>query len=87
MTANALLWAIAAVLITAALAGLGWLIRDYLRIRADEGEKDHRIARAEETTKRVGQDVQDSQEVRQSVSNMPDTELDRLLDDKATRAE
>jgi hypothetical protein len=48
-----LVYAIAGLFVTAALGGLAWLIRDWLRIRAGEGAKDQAIAAKEETVKRI----------------------------------
>jgi hypothetical protein len=66
VSAGALLWTIAGLLVTALLSGLAYLIRDWLRIRANEGAKDSEIAAKDETIKRILKEKESAERIHAS---------------------
>jgi hypothetical protein len=73
VSASAFLYSIAAVLVTALPGALGWVLRDWVRIRTDEGKKNHRIAQAEETAQRI---LKEKESVEKIHANRPVSDLD-----------
>jgi hypothetical protein len=65
--------ALAGLLVTAGLSGLAYLIRDWLRIRANEDAKDSEIAVKDETIKRI---LKEKESVEQIHKNRPVSDFD-----------
>ena len=69
---SAMLYGIAAAAVTALLGGVGWLIRAYIRSQVEVGTAKAGEARAEETTKRQGNDAKVLKDAQAKVDALPD---------------
>lgn len=69
---SAALYGIAAAVAAGLLAGVGWLIRAYIRSQVKIGTAEKGEEAAKETVKRILEDVAINKEVRQRVDGMSD---------------